>query len=76
MIALCQDCLRVVEVSLSDYKAADWGQGMCVCGGDTCHCETCIHTIEFLEKWDWSKICLEFKKPIIAWAPEAGRLVQ
>ncbi len=76
MKTLCQDCLRIVEVSLKAYEAVDYGKGMCECGGEVCHCESCMWTIDFLNQWDWSIPCLEFKKPIFSWTPEGGMVIE
>jgi hypothetical protein len=72
MKALCQNCLRVVDVTLADYEAADYGQGMCICGGEVCNCSSCQYDIERLEKWNWARPFPYFKKPILFWTPEEG----
>lgn len=42
MITLCQDCLRVIRTTPEEYKASDYGKGLCSCRGDVCHCQACI----------------------------------
>jgi hypothetical protein len=72
MIALCQNCLRVVDVTLADYEAADYGKGMCICGGEVCHCDACLLSIEKMSNWSWTRPYLGQKKPVLFWTPEEG----
>jgi hypothetical protein len=72
MKTLCQDCLRVVEVSLADYRAADYGKGLCACGGKVCHCDACLLSIAKMSCHDWSTPYLGQMRPVFAWTPEKG----
>lgn len=72
MKTLCQDCLRVIEITLEDYIAADYGKGMCECGGEVCHCDACLLSIAKMTHHNWGRPYLGQMKPVIAWTPEDG----
>lgn len=71
MITLCQDCLRVIDVSIEKLIETN-GAGLCGCGGEVCHCESCISTIEKLEKGVLEKDFIGISVAIESWSPVTG----
>lgn len=70
-VCLCQDCLRVVTMPLSDYvKTA--GESACQCGGDVCNCDSCISEIKHLMRGEYQALSLRPGVVVFAWSPDHG----
>lgn len=65
--SICQDCLRLNPIHPTN-------DGECVCGGETCSCQSCTWLLEQLQKGRWNKKFLELqlKNPIVSWSVENG----
>lgn len=73
MIALCQDCLRVVDMDREVYEAGA-GMGACQCGGDVCDCQSCMWCLRGLYEGcrDPKLLHLEKVGPGFEWSPGGG----
>ncbi|MCI1590403.1 hypothetical protein [Heyndrickxia oleronia] len=63
--SLCQDCLRLNPIH-------ETNDGICKCGGETCGCSSCKHTISLLQKGCLDNNILGLKTPIEIWTAENG----
>ncbi|MGD0432554.1 MAG: hypothetical protein ABSA58_15840 [Acetobacteraceae bacterium] len=73
-IALCQCCVRVIQVNalIPDDNNPP---GRCpVCGGETCDCRGCLSNIPALARGDWAVTNLQphSRKRAISWSADDG----
>jgi hypothetical protein len=68
-LLLCQDCLRAVPL-----HQASSNNGFCTCGGDTCGCSSCLHTLDLLSQGEKDPKVLGIQSNVFfqSWTPENG----
>ena len=75
---LCNDCLRVVRLTIDEQIEAQDDNGIiaCVCGGDNgpCWCGSCVHTAALLLAGERRADVLDIHNcgPVVRWSPSLG----
>jgi hypothetical protein len=76
--AVCQSCARVHPIGAL-IPDANYPPGLCpVCGGDTCDCEACLSSIQYLTMgaWDRSPLEPQVANRAVAWTADGGLVLR
>lgn len=69
VVAMCQDCLRLLDVG--DLVPGRYPPGLCPhCGGQTCSCDGCLDTAMDLMRGNF--LAKRLRKPIAGWSLKDG----
>jgi hypothetical protein len=77
-IALCQCCVRVIQVNALALDD-DNPPGRCpVCGRETCDCRGCLSDIPALARGDWAATSLQphARKRATSWSADDGLVLE